>query len=109
MALGKNFRLPVDVKPVRYSAHLAPHLAKGAFEGRMELELRLDRPRREIHLHAVGLEIGRARARPGARATVSGDTESETVTLSFDQELPAGTHVLDIAWSGKFSAGLRGL
>src|SRR5947208_4572365 len=109
MALGKNFRLPVDVRPVRYSAHLAPDLAKGAFEGRMELEVRVDKPRREIHLHGVGLEVSRARARPAAKATVSADAESETVTLTFDQELPAGTHVLDIAWNGKFSPGLRGL
>src|SRR5881394_3995690 len=106
MALGKNFRLPLDVKPVRYSAHLAPDLAKGAFEGRMELEVRLEKPRREIHLHAVGLEIERARARPAAKAQVTADAESETVTLAFEQELPAGTHLLDIAWSGKFSPGL---
>ena len=109
MTLGKNFRLPLDVRPVRYSAHLAPDLAKGAFEGRMELEVRLEQPRREIHLHAVGLEVGRARARPAARATVSADSESETVTLVFPEDLAPGTHVLDIAWSGKFSPGLRGL
>ncbi|MCA1827370.1 MAG: M1 family metallopeptidase [Myxococcales bacterium] len=109
MPLGKNFRLPLDVRPVRYSAHLAPDLAKGAFEGRMELEVRVEKPRREIHLHAVGLEIGRARARPAAKATVTADTESETVTLAFEQELAPGTHVLDVAWSGKFSPGLRGL
>ncbi|TMA19331.1 MAG: hypothetical protein E6J88_18500 [Deltaproteobacteria bacterium] len=109
MTFGKNFRLPLDVRPVRYSAHLAPDLAKGAFEGRMELEVRLEQPRREIHLHAVGLEVGRARARPAARATVSADSESETVTLVFPEDLAPGTHVLDIAWSGKFSPGLRGL
>src|SRR5690349_9965921 len=105
MPLGKNFRLPVDVRPLRYSAHLAPDLAKGAFEGRMELEVRLEKPRRDIHLHAVGLEVSRARARPAVKATVSADGESETVTLAFDQDLAPGTHVLDIAWSGKFSPG----
>src|SRR5205807_2036191 len=109
MTLGKNFRLPLDVRPVRYSAHLAPDLAKGTFEGRLELEVRLDAPRREIHLHAIGLELQRARARPSSRAQVSADAASETVTLRFDQDLPKGNHVLDIAWSGKFSAGLRGL
>ena len=109
MALGKNFRLPLDVKPVRYSAHLAPDLKAGTFEGRMELEVRLEKPRREIYLHAVGLTLERVRARPSRRATVSADTESETVTLQFAEELPAGTHLLDVAWTGKFSPGLRGL
>ena len=109
MTLGKNFRLPGDVRPLRYSAHLAPDLANGKFEGRMELEVRLEKPRREIHLHAIDLHLERARARPSLRASVTADAESETVTLQFDSELPAGTHVLDIAWSGKFSPGLRGL
>ena len=107
--LGKNFRLPLDVRPVRYGAHLAPDLEKRTFEGRMELEVRLEKPRREIFLHAVGLEVSRVRARPSVRAQVSADAESETVTLQFAEELPAGAHVLDIAWSGRFSPGLRGL
>ncbi len=112
MALGKNFRLPTDCKPVRYSAHLAPDLEKSAFEGRMELEVRLDAPRREIHLHAVGLEVSRARARiqdRNLKAILSADAESETLTLRFGEELPRGNAILDLAWSGKFSPGLRGL
>src|SRR5260370_8579082 len=109
MTLGKNFRLPLAVRPLRYSAHLAPDLAAGTFEGRMELQLRLESPRREIFLHAVGLSLERARVRPHWRAQVSADGESETVTLRLDEELPKGEHVLDIAWSGKFSPGLRGL
>ena len=32
VSLGKNFRLPTDCKPVRYSAHLAPDLAKDILE-----------------------------------------------------------------------------
>src|SRR5437868_3759654 len=109
MTLGKNFRLPPDVRPVRYSAHLAPDLKGGTFEGRMELEVRLDSPRSEIHLHAVGLELSRARARPSQRAAVNADAESETVTLTFEPPLPNGSQVLDIAWNGKFTPGLRGL
>ena len=109
MALGKNFRLPLDVKPARYSAHLAPDLKAGTFAGRMELEVRLEKPRRELFLHAVGLTLERVRARPSRRATVTSDAESETVTLQFAEELPAGTHLLDIAWTGNFSPGLRGL
>ncbi|HUJ28043.1 MAG TPA: M1 family aminopeptidase [Myxococcales bacterium] len=109
MTLGKNFRLPLDVRPVRYSAHLAPDLDKGTFDGRLELELTLAQPRREIHLHALGLDVQKARARPSSKASITADAESETVTLQFESELPKGTHLLDIAWSGKFTPGLRGL
>jgi puromycin-sensitive aminopeptidase len=112
VALGKNFRLPTDCKPVRYGAHLAPDLEAGTFEGRLELEVSLEAPRREIHLHAVGLDVRRARARVQDRslkAALSADAESETVTLRFEEDLPSGSAILDLAWSGKFSPGLRGL
>ncbi len=112
MALGKNFRLPTDCRPVRYAAHLSPDLGSGSFEGRMELEIELDASRREIHLHAIGLEVARARARVQDRALkaeVAPDAESETVTLRFGDPVPAGRAILDLAWTGKFTPGLRGL
>jgi puromycin-sensitive aminopeptidase len=113
VALGKDFRLPLYARPVRYAAHLAPDLDQARFEGRMELEVRLDEPRRELILHAVELSVARARVRAGAKTVkvgrIEADAESETVTLSFDEEVPAGTATVDLAWSGKFSPGLRGL
>src|SRR5437016_13143285 len=112
VSLGKNFRLPTDCTPVRYSAHLAPDLAKGTFEGRMELEVRLQSPRREIHLHGIGLNVTRARGRVHDRAlkaALGTDAESETITLRFEEELPPGNAMLDLAWNGIFSPGLRGL
>src|SRR5437868_13212848 len=99
VSLGKNFRLPTDCKPVRYRAHLAPDLEKGTFEGRMELEVRLERPRRDLVLHAIDLEIVRARARAAAKtistSAIEADAESETVTLRFAEEVPQGAAVLD--------------
>jgi len=111
--LGKDFRLPLDAHPVRYAVHLAPDLDAGTFEGRLELEMRLDQPRRELILHALDLQVDRARARAGGRTVrasrIEPDAESETVTLHFDDEVPAGAAVVDLAWRGKFSPGLRGL
>ena len=57
MALGKNFRLPTDVRPVRYNAHLAPDLEKRSFEGRCELEVSLAAARRQITLHAIEVSL----------------------------------------------------
>ena len=113
MALGKNFRLSPDVRPVRYRAHLSLQLAAGTFDGRLELEVRLAKARREITLHALELTLERAAARAGGKtlraSALVPDAESETVTLTFDGELPEGDAVLELAWSGKFSPGLRGL
>src|SRR6267378_2412452 len=58
LGLGKDFRLPLDARPVRYAAHLAPDLEAATFEGRMELEVRLAKARRELILHAVELAPG---------------------------------------------------
>src|SRR5438105_15112799 len=77
----------------------------------MELEVRLRSPRREIHLHGIGLNVTRARARVQDRAlkaAIGADAESETITLRFEEELP-GNAILDLAWNGSFSPGLRGL
>src|SRR5438132_559610 len=78
----------------------------------MELEVRLQAPRREIHLHGIGLDVKRARARVQDRAfkaAIAADAESETITLRFDEELPPGNAMVDLAWRGNFSPGLRGL
>src|SRR2546427_4099308 len=58
---------------------------------------RLQAPRREIHLHGIGLDVKRARARVQDRAlkaAISSDAESETITLRFDEELPPGDAML---------------
>src|SRR5256885_5893388 len=78
----------------------------------MELEVRLQSPRREIHLHGIGLNVTRARARVQDRAlkaAIGADAESETITLRFEEELRPGNAMLDLAWNGSFSPGLRGL
>jgi puromycin-sensitive aminopeptidase len=112
VSLGKNFRLPLDVRPKRYRAVVDLDMTANQFEGGISIDVTLERPRAEVHLHAVGLEILGAQAQAGgrsveARATV--DAESETVTLSFAEPLPAGSLTLEVGWRGAFSPGLRGL
>jgi puromycin-sensitive aminopeptidase len=112
VSLGKNFRLPLDVRPSRYRAVVDVDMTAGQFEGGLSIEVTLDRPRAELHLHAVGLEILGAQAHVAGRARPgrpSSDAESETVTLTFDDPLPAGAATLELGWRGAFSPGLRGL
>src|SRR5207302_2109817 len=42
-------------------------------------------------------------------ARSSADAESETVTLTFSEPLPAGPVTLELGYGGAFSPGLRGL
>jgi len=112
VTLGKNFRLPTDVKPKAYDADLRLDLNADRFEGELAIEVALGAARRAITVHAVGLEVRDARAEIGAVAIAgkaTADAESETVTLTFADELPAGEARVRIVYRGAFSPGLRGL
>jgi puromycin-sensitive aminopeptidase len=118
VTLGKNFRLPTDVKPKAYDADLHLDLAADRFEGELTVEVALGAARRELTVHAVGLTVTAADANVGVggqtgkrtiTATATSDEESETVTLAFADEVPAGAAHVRIAYRGAFSPGLRGL
>ncbi|HVU49378.1 MAG TPA: M1 family metallopeptidase [Polyangia bacterium] len=113
MRLGKNFRLPLDVRPKAYRADVSVDMAANTFEGGISIELSLERPVTEIHLHAVGLEVLGAHVHLIGRsidATTSVDAESETVTLAFAQPVPVDhSATLELGYRGAFSPGLRGL
>jgi puromycin-sensitive aminopeptidase len=117
VTLGKNFRLPLDVKPILYAAELRIDRLGRVFEGRLTIELTLAHERTDIILHAIDLAVATAEVSAGsaagaitaAAAAIRADAESETITLTFDAPLPAGPVTLRLGWSGKFSPGLRGL
>ena len=98
MTLGKNFRLPTDIKPKTYDADLRLDLDADRFEG--ELADRADArraARRAITVHAVGLEVLRRRVPRSAGSTIAAkptvDAESETLTLAFAERAAGGeTH-----------------
>ena len=71
MTLGKNFRLPTDVKPKTYDADLRLDLNGDRFEGELAIELTLGAARRAITVHAVGLEVTDADRRGRRRATIA--------------------------------------
>ena len=111
--LGKDFRLPPEVRPNSYDADLRIDLPAGRFEGTLIIALQIASARNELALHAVGLDVTAATAELGDGRRLSGvataDAISETVTLTFGDALPAGAAKLTLAYEGAFSPGLRGL
>jgi puromycin-sensitive aminopeptidase len=108
VTLGKNFRLPPDTRPSRYDAELRLDLVADRFEGSLTIALERGAPGRAITLHGVGLEVTSADAR-AAGGPGRTDAESQTITLTFAEALPAGPIELRLAYRGAFSPGLRGL
>jgi puromycin-sensitive aminopeptidase len=113
VTLGKNFRLPLEVKPTRYRATLRVDLDAARFEGQLLIDLTLAAPRSAITLHAVELDVKSAVVEWDGGSVTGGairaDAESETLTFEFPSPLPAGKTTLQLNWSGRFSPGLRGL
>ncbi len=106
------FRLPLDVRPLRYDAVLSVDVEGRRFQGELTLSLQLAGPAAELVLHAIELEVTEAVAEAGGErqpATVTPVTASETLRLAFARPLPAGPVTLRLAWRGRFCDGLRGL
>jgi puromycin-sensitive aminopeptidase len=106
----RNFRLSKDVLPSRYELRFELAFDNWTSTGWERITLRSARPSREITLHALELDI--------VTATIDGtnklenavmDTEQETATLRFANDIAAGEHVLEISWKGGIRDSLRGL
>ena len=106
----RNFRLSKDVLPSRYDLRFELEFDTWTSTGSERISLRSARLSREITLHAIELEILRATI-DGANkiADIQTDAESETATLRFASDIPAGEHVLEISWKGGIRDSLRGL
>ncbi|NVJ23491.1 MULTISPECIES: M1 family metallopeptidase [Myxococcus] len=109
----KNFRLPTAVRPSRYAATLTLDLDAKSFSGQQTVDVELAEPTREIILHAIALQLGDVTFRSGNAqhkpASIRPVAVSETVVLTFDAPLPKGPATLELAWTGPFTDGLRGL
>ncbi|HEV8180805.1 MAG TPA: M1 family peptidase, partial [Candidatus Angelobacter sp.] len=107
-------RLPTSVVPSNYKLSLDPDIAGQKFSGEETITVQVQQPVREIVLNSLGLEISLAEAIPGLDmaalpAQVSYDQPNEMVRLIFAQPVPKGIVGLHLKFSGKLTAGLRGL
>ena len=83
MTLGKNFRLPLDVKPRCYRADLRVDLGARAFTGRLAIDLDLAEARSTLTLHALDLAVAKAEVKAGAEATRAAESISSDVFLDY--------------------------
>ncbi|HEY7623662.1 MAG TPA: M1 family metallopeptidase [Candidatus Limnocylindria bacterium] len=106
----RNFRLSKDILPSRYELRFELEFDGWTSTGWERIVLRTAKPAREITLHALELEIvGASVDQRNALEKAELDSESETATLRFKDEIPAGEHSLEIRWKGGIRDSLRGL
>jgi puromycin-sensitive aminopeptidase len=107
-----RFRLAPDVRPSDYRLHLEPDLDAGTFRGEVRIDVRLERPRAEVALHAAELVIEHADAEVDGQVVPLGarlDRHDETVTLRSARPLPRGPVALRLRFAGVLNRHLRGL
>ncbi|HEX9268626.1 MAG TPA: M1 family metallopeptidase, partial [Candidatus Limnocylindria bacterium] len=112
MSLGRSFRLPADVRPLRYALHFDLDLDAWTFAGRERIEIAADSSRHELAVHAADLTIAHAtahQARTAFPAEISLDADAEIAVLRFAQALSPGTFTLETEFSGGIRADLKGL
>jgi aminopeptidase N len=105
-------RLPQTVVPSHYKLFLDASIAGQKFSGEENITVQVQQPTREIVLNSLGLEIALAEAAAGGltqAAQVIYDQPNEMVRLTFAKPVPAGAASLHLKFSGKLTAGLRGL
>ncbi len=106
----RNFRLSTGVRPIRYELRFDLDLDRWRSRGRERIALTFAAPARELTLHSVDLAIENAAIEHGPKMReVTYDSESQTATLRFDGEIPAGERTLELEWSGEIREALRGL
>lgn len=106
----REFRLTKAVRPSRYAINLDLDLENWTATGREVINLQVDEPTTEIVLHADELDITDAwiAGEINLRRVTYQDL-AETATLEFEEEIPAGSHQLEIQWNGPIREKLRGL
>ncbi len=106
-------KLPKDVVPVQYAAHLVPDLAARTFLGSETIEIDVLKPTRLIMLNAVNLDIDAASLAgtrlPELKLTPKLDAKQETLSFELAQDLPAGRYQLSLKFHGLINREARGM
>lgn len=102
-------RLPVDVVPINYKVELKPDLQAFTFQGKLEITVKVSKATRVVVMNCAEIEIQSAKCAQGdLTATVSFNTEEETVKLEFPSELAAGEATLVLEYTGTLNDQMRG-
>lgn len=108
---NKN-RLSEFIKPERYKITLKPDLNEFTFTGEETIFLNLEKPAKQITLHAVELEIESAewihQNQEVWAGKISYDAKSETATFTFPKPIQKGVGQMKLAFKGILNDKMRG-
>ena len=104
-------KLPKEVVPQEYAIRITPDMAKLTFAGSETVKLDVRKPVRRLVLNALEINVTSAsldgKALP--QSAIKLDPKQETVTLTLAADLPAGSHSLELNFTGKINQQGQGL
>jgi aminopeptidase N len=106
-------KLPKDVIPLLYDAHLVPNIADDTFTGRQSVEIDVLRATSRIVLNAANLAIedaallGPGKARQALQPIL--DEQQETLAFALKTPLAPGRYTLALRFRGQINREGRGL
>ncbi len=105
--------LPGNVRPLAYRLDLTLDPRRDRFSGRVEIDIALDTPARQIWMHGEKLDVSRIRGRTGSGrdtpAVYEEVADSGIVRVRFTDEIPAGMLTLHMDYSAAYNRNLAGL
>ncbi len=113
MTTVSAYRLPTNVRPVKYDLTLTPDLSAFTFAGEETVAIEVDEAVSSIAVNAIELDILEASVTLADGATLSAqsitlDEEMETATFAFGRDIPPGAASLYIRFNGTLNDQLRG-
>jgi alanyl aminopeptidase len=108
-------QLPGDVIPRAYRLSFAVDPRRPTFEGKSEIDVTFEKPRRALYLHGLDLNVTAVSVRPKSRpkdtipAHYMQVDKSGVARLVFVDEVPAGDATLVFDYDAKFGSSLAGL
>lgn len=106
-------KLPKDVVPLQYAAHLKPDLAANTFLGSQSVEIEVLKATSTIMLNAANLQIDAAslsgKGMDEIKLTAQIDPGRETLTFRLDQPLAPGRYQLSLKFHGVINREARGM
>ncbi len=106
-------RLPADTQPLRYALTLEIVPQRATFNGKVVIDLALDRPRSTIYLHARGLHARDVRVvTPDAQphmGTLQQVSERGLAAVKLGEPVGPGPVRLEITFDAPYVDGLKGL
>jgi len=104
-------RLPQTVRPEHYTLNLIPDLKAATFSGMETIEVTLAQPADRITLNSAEIEFQSVTITAGGKqqtATVASDKGKEQTTFTVPTQIPAGSAMIAVAYTGILNDKLRG-